>query len=357
MDSISSSRGTTRAPGVVRIVPETDPPGTSSEPAPVLGEPVESGEPEEPSEETGESEDRAASGAPSAGWALEDRFSWSEIYERLLASAIEEVDSNRRELFFSGLTAGFAIVLTLIGHAVGVAHFPENPFLASALYPIGFIYIILGRYQLFTENTLPPVMLVLTRLGSVPLLLRVWTWVLVANVVGAALGALVVGHSGVLSPEAMEAGASLASHAHELPWTDVFLKAVFAGWLVAGVVWLGTASRDTVTRFLLVYFAFYIIAAAELYHVVTSAAEVVFYVAAEASGPGLGLLFRDLWLPVLLGNTVGGVLVFTLVTYAQAPRKSFPEVRELTLREMLFTFEGALSEISRRPLTSDDPPK
>lgn len=297
--------------------------------------------------EAEESAGRAPSGAPASGWAVGDRFSWSEIYHRLLASASEEVDSSRRELFFSGLTAGFAIVLTLIGHAVGVAHFPDNPFLSGLLYPIGFIYIIIGRYQLFTENTLPPVMLVLTRLGSLPSLLRVWTWVLFANVTGATLGALVIGHTGVLSPDAVRAGAALAAHGVEMAWWDVFFKAVFAGWLVAGVVWLGTAARDTVSRFLLVYFVFYIIAVAELFHVITAAGEVVFYLVADVSAPGLGTLLSELWLPVLLGNTTGGVLVFTLVSYAQAPQKRFPQLRELTVRELLFSFEGAFSDVPR----------
>ena len=115
--------------------------------------------------------DSAASGAPTAGWATGDRFSWEEIHQRLLAGADEEVAERTRVLFFSGLTAGFAITLTFLGLTTGLAAFPDNPFLASLLYPIGFLYIVLGRYQLFTENTLPPVKLVLTRLASLPLLL------------------------------------------------------------------------------------------------------------------------------------------------------------------------------------------
>lgn len=282
---------------------------------------------------------RAASGAPSAGWAVGDRFSWHEIQQRLLASAAEEIDSSRRELFFSGLTSGFAIVLTLIGHSVGMARFPDNPFLAALLFPVGFVYIILGRYQLFTENTFPPVMLVLTRLASLPLLFRVWTIVLLANVVGAALGAFVVGRTGVLTPEAARAGAALVAHALETPWWDIFWKALFAGWLVAGVVWLGTAAREATARFLLVYFVFYTIGATGLFHVVTGAAEVAFYATVEAS-PGLGTLITRVWLPTLLGNTAGGVLVFALVTHAQAPKR-FPDIRELSKRELFFSFESA----------------
>lgn len=284
--------------------------------------------------------DKAESGAPSAGWAIGDRFSWEEIHQRLLASAAEEIGSGVRELFFSGVTAGFAIVLTFIGFAVGKAQFPDNDFLAALLYPVGFIYIILGRYQLYTENTLPPVKLVLMRFASLPLLLRLWGTVLIANLVGAALGAFVLARTHVLSPEAMEAGAAIALHGSEVGAWTAFFKALFAGWLVAGVVWLGYAARDSVTRFLLVYIVFYLIAVAELFHVVTTAADVLFFVFLGAPGPGFEALATGFWLPVLLGNTVGGVLVFTLLAYAQAESGRPEEIPVLSLRDSLLSLKG-----------------
>ena len=287
-----------------------------------------------------EATSKAESGAPAEGWAIGDRFSWEEIHQRLLASAAEEVDSGVRELFFSGVTAGFAIVLTFIGFAVGRAQFPDNDFLAALLYPVGFIYIILGRYQLYTENTLPPVKLVLMRFASLPLLLRLWGTVLVANLAGAALGALVLARTQVLSPEAIEAGAAFALHGFEVGAWTAFFKALFAGWLVAGVVWLGYAARDSVTRLLLVYIVFYLIGVAELFHVVTAAADVWFFVFLGAPGPGLGALVADFWFPVLLGNTVGGVLVFTLLAYAQAESGKFEEVPALSLRDSLLSLKG-----------------
>ncbi len=285
-------------------------------------------------------DDRAASGVPKEGWAVGDRFSWEEIQQRLIASADEEISEKPVTLFFSGLTAGFAIVLTLIGHAVGVAQFPDNGFLGALLYPIGFLYIILGRYQLYTENTLPPVKLVLSRLAGIPLLLRLWGIVLFGNVLGAALGTLVLAHTQVLSPEAIDAALNFVNHALELSWWDIFFRALFAGWLVAGVIWVGMASQDTITRFVIVYFVFFTIAACRLFHVVTAAAEVFFVSFYHHSLTELGILASEFWLPVFLGNTFGGVLVFTMVAYAQSERKLFPEVRVLKLRDVLFSMKG-----------------
>lgn len=297
--------------------------------------------------------ERAESGAPASGWAVGDRFSWDEIHERLLAGADEEIAAGARGLFFSGFTAGIAITLTFMGFALGNAEFPGNPFLAALLYPIGFVYIILGRYQLFTENTLPPVKLVLTRLASIPLLLRVWGVVLSANIAGAAFGALILAKTGVLPPEVLDAGARFAERGVATPWWDAFFKALFAGWLVAGVVWLGYAARDTTSRLLMVYGVFYAIGVLDLFHVVTTAADVSF-AAFRGGGASLATMIGRFWLPVLLGNTAGGVLVFTLVSYAQSSKQRFPEVRVLTLRELFLSRKGGRREEGESPLEEKD---
>ena len=293
--------------------------------------------------------DRAASGAPASGWALSDRFAWEEIHQRLLASADEAIDSTTGELFFSGLTAGFAIVLTFIGYAVGSANFPDNDFLATVLYPIGFLYIILGRYELYTEKTLPPVKLVLTRLASLPLLLRMWGIVLAANVVGAGVGVFILANTQVLSPEAMRAGAGFVRHGLEMRWWDVFFKALFAGWLVAGVVWLGTAAHDTISRVIIIYLVFYMIPTVGLFHVVSSGAEALFFVFLGAPGPGVVTIFYEFWVPVLLGNTFGGVVLVGLASYAQAEQRRYPEIRVLSTRDMLFSLKGGRPFDTPRP--------
>jgi formate/nitrite transporter FocA (FNT family) len=293
--------------------------------------------------------DRAASGAPQSGWAISDRFSWEEIHQRILASAYEEITSQPRELFFSGVTAGFAIILTLIGYAVGSAHFPDNAFLAALLYPIGFMYIILGRYELYTENTLPPVKLVLTRLASLPLLLRLWGIILAANVIGAAIGSLVLAKTHVLSQDAMNMALGFVSHGLELQWWDIFFRALFAGWLVAGVVWISTAARDTISRLIIIYFVFYMIAVCDLFHVVTTASEVLLVIFHGSLTYGLWQLFSTFWLPVLIGNTVGGVMAFSFMAYAQTEQRRYPEVRVLSLWDVLFSMKGGRPFDTPRP--------
>ncbi|MFG6661285.1 formate/nitrite transporter family protein [Sulfitobacter sp. 915] len=296
--------------------------------------------------------DSAASGAPAAGWATGDRFSWEEIHQRLLAGADEEVAERTRVLFFSGLTAGFAITLTFLGLTTGLAAFPDNPLLASLLYPIGFLYIVLGRYQLFTENTLPPVKLVLTRLASLPLLLRLWAIVLVSNILGAMVGAFILSEAGVVSEAGGDAAATLLEDSLATGWWSVFFKAFFAGWLVAGLVWLSFAARDTISRVLIIYFVFFTIHATGLYHIVSSACEVFFVY--FRSGTDLGAAAWGFLLPVGLGNTIGGVVAFSVVGYVQSEQQRYPEVRVLSLRDILFSCKGGRPFGTPRPRTRYD---
>jgi formate/nitrite transporter FocA (FNT family) len=281
---------------------------------------------------------RAQSGAPAAGKAVGDRFSTDEIFQRVVATADEEVETSSRKLYLSGLAAGFAITLTFFVYATSKAAFADaSDFLAPLLYPLGFVYIIMGRYQLYTENTLTPVTLVLMRVASVPALFRVWGAVLAGNLSGACVGAFVLAHTGVFSPAAAAAAVDIGVQGVETAWWDLAFKALFAGWLVAGLVWLEHAVRDSISRVVLVYLIIFTIPATGLYHVVVSSAD-VFYLVFTGNVD----LLVGLWefvVPVLLGNTAGGVVLVTLLNYGQTEHR-FPHgegVRDrLGRRDWLF---------------------
>ncbi|MFC4439044.1 MULTISPECIES: formate/nitrite transporter family protein [Natrialbaceae] len=282
--------------------------------------------------------ERSRSGAPAVGSVVRDRFSSDEVFQRIVAAADEEVTSGRRELFFSGIAAGFAITITFLLYASLYGATDGHSILSALLYPLGFIYIIIGGYQLYTENTLPPVALTLERLASVPALLRHWTIVLIGNFVGAVIGTAVLAWGGVFEPEAAEAAVHLGMHGVETPWWDLFFKAAFAGLIVAGVVWVTFASRDTISRLVVVYLAFLAIPIGNLFHVVTSFAEMSYAVFAADLPFTVGL--SQFVLPVLLGNTIGGVLLVTVVNYYQTSEERLESarfagsVRRLSVSEM-----------------------
>ncbi|KDE59172.1 formate transporter [Halostagnicola sp. A56] len=269
--------------------------------------------------------ERSRSGAPAVGAVVRDRFSSDEVFQRIVAAADEEITSGSRELLFSSIAAGLAISITVLLYSSLYGSTDGHPILSALLYPLGFIYIIIGGYQLYTENTLPPVALTLERLASVPALLRHWLIVIIGNFIGGTIGAAVLAWGGVFSPEAEEAAVYLGTHGAETPWFDLFFKAAFAGLIVAGVVWVAFASRDTISRLVVVYLAFLAIPLGNLFHVVTSFTELAYvvFVGEYPLLPGL----TGFVLPVLLGNTIGGVVLVTIVNYYQTSEERLESAR------------------------------
>ncbi|MCL9812654.1 formate/nitrite transporter family protein [Natranaeroarchaeum aerophilus] len=283
--------------------------------------------------------ERSHMGAPAVGEAVHDRFSADEVYQRIVVAADEEITASGRELFFSGIAAGFAITITFLLYA-SVSATTDSKFVASLLYPLGFLYIIIGGYQLYTENTLPPVTLTLERLASIPALFRHWTIVLAGNFAGGTIGAIVLTWGGVFDPAAATEALEISRHAMEVGWWSLFFKAVFAGLIVAGVVWVGFASRDTISRIVITYLAFLGIPLGGLFHVVVTYTEVLYLIfhGELALLPGV----TGIVVPVLLGNTIGGVALVTIVNYFQTSENRLESARfdgierRLTVREWLF---------------------
>jgi formate/nitrite transporter FocA (FNT family)/nucleotide-binding universal stress UspA family protein len=268
---------------------------------------------------------------------LADQLSTDEVYQRVVADADHEVTSGTRELFFSALAAGFAITITFLVYA-SVTATTESKFVGVLLYPLGFVYIIVGGYQLYTENTLPPVALTLERLASVPTLLRHWLVVLAGNFVGGGLGAVALAYGGVFDEATARVALGFARKGIATPATDLFVKAAFAGLIVAGVVWINFAARDTISRLVVVYLAFLAIPMGNLFHVVVSFTEVVYLALVTGTSPVPAL--GGFVLPVLLGNTAGGVVLVTVVNYYQTSDRRleidrFRNVRRLSPREWL----------------------
>ncbi len=261
--------------------------------------------------------DRARSGAPAAGRAVRDIFSTDEIFQRVVATADEEFDRSNRLLFLSGLAAGLSIALAFLARAAVTGSIPgeASVLLGNVLYPVGFLLIVLGRYQLYTENTLTPVTLVLTRIASLPALLRVWGVVFAANVLGAAVAAWVFARTGIFEPDTAEAARGFAEHAlATAPW-DLFWKGVIAGWLVASMVWLNHAARDTVTRVAVVFAIMFLIPAADLFHCIVGACEVLYLV--FLGDATMGAFAWGFLAPVTAGNTVGGVVLVAILNFSQ----------------------------------------
>lgn len=277
----------------------------------------------------------SATGAPSAGEAVSDIFATDEIFHRLLATADSEFSRSNRLLFLSGLMAGMSVGLSFLGRVSFAGALGDDPtgFLENIFYPIGFIFVIMGRQQLFTENTLTPVTLVMMRLSSLPRLLKLWGIVYLANVLGAVLMALLFSSTDVLTPEAVDAAMRFGAEAMEHTWVSLFVRGMIAGFMVAGMVWLIHAVRESMTRFALVYLIFFLIPSTGLFHCIIGACEIAYFIL--EGGTSVTSAFLDFELPITLGNTLGGLIFVALPNFFQTRGERFREWDKLTWREWI----------------------
>src|SRR3954466_1556329 len=173
-----------------------------------------------------------------------------QILDSVVESAREEIERGSLALGFSGLAAGMSMGLTGLAVAIVLTFSGQSEaakLTARLLYPLGFIVVIIGRQQLFTENTLYPVALCLKerRWANIRESLRLWAVVFVANVLGAFLYALLVSKASSLRPDILHALVSLGQEAASHSARHLFWSGVVGGWLIALVAWMVTASHYT----------------------------------------------------------------------------------------------------------------
>lgn len=284
---------------------------------------------------------RSASGAPAVGSAVHDVFSADETFQRLTATALHEFRRSPHQLAFSGLGAGLALGSVFLGRVAVAAGLGTTETLGSnLLYPVGFLIVIVGGYQLFTENTLTPLTLVLTRTASLPSLLRLWSIVLVANLAGGAAIGLFLTLDGVLEERFVDVATEVATHVLEMPIAHLFGRGILAGALVAATVWLTHAVRGSTARILVIYGIFLLIPTADLFHVITGFVEVVYGVVEGEGTWGQAAAFVG---AVGVGNTIGGVLLVSLLNFGQTGDRSLPtleDVEPLSWRDWLTGASG-----------------
>jgi formate/nitrite transporter FocA (FNT family) len=143
------------------------------------------------------------------------RLTAAQIHAAVARVGEDELKRSSTGLALSGLAAGLGMGLSGLGSAVILVAVGDGVvphLLVSLLYPLGFIVVIVGRAQLFTENTLFPVILVLHRRRHLRNTLRLWTIVFTTNVLGALLFAVLMIKAGAVSPTIAAALSQLGSH-------------------------------------------------------------------------------------------------------------------------------------------------
>ncbi len=240
------------------------------------------------------------------------------IYEIVCRQGTEEMSRPVTSLWWSGVAAGLSISFSLLTQAILHEHLPEAPWVhlvTSVGYSVGFVMVVLSRQQLFTENTITVVLPVMAEFSAKNLsgLARLWGIVFLANVAGTLFASLVCTYTPAVSPELRDSMVTVSGHILNHSWIETAFLSVGAGFLMAAMVWLMPGAESA--QFWVVVLMSWLISAGGFMHVVAGSMEA--FMLLLSGGLGFWDMIADFFLPVLIGNIVGGTALFALLAYAQ----------------------------------------
>jgi formate/nitrite transporter FocA (FNT family) len=247
------------------------------------------------------------------------------IHETIRLEGENELARGLSALLLSGLAAGLTMGFSLVVEGVLQAHLPDAPWrelVTSWGYTIGFLIVVLGRQQLFTENTLTPILPLLHNRNAATLwrVLRLWVVVLAANIVATFVFAYAIAHTDVFGPEIKSAFAEISRHTIGSSfWTTLF-KAVFAGWLIALMVWLLPAAEAA--RPFVILIVTYVVALGGFAHIVAGSVDAAYLI--QIGEAGWADYLTRFFAPTLIGNVLGGVTLVAALNYGQVA----PEIQD-----------------------------
>ena len=206
--------------------------------------------------------------------------------------------------------------------SVLLGHSNADHLIASMFYPAGFIVVIIGRSQLFTENTLYPAALVLAERKHILNTLRLWTVVLPANLAGALGFAAIAVFTQGIDRSFVNAMSQYGAGALQHPFNVVFWSGVIAGWMIALTAWLVSGSHSITGSVMVIWMLTFFVALGNFAHCIATSCDILVAVLAGHAGWGA----YGWWLlAAVAGNIVGGVVLVAVLEYGQAIFAEEPE--------------------------------
>ncbi len=240
------------------------------------------------------------------------------LYLAVQSEGEHELERTNSSLAWSGLAAGLSMGFSLLSEGLLRAHLPDapwRPLITKFGYSLGFLIVILGRQQLFTENTLTVILPLLRKwdirtLGNVA---RLWAVVFVANLAGAFIFAWVLGNTNAVDPGIRSAIADIAHDAYRADPASIFLRGIFAGWLIALMVWLLPFAESG--RVLVIVLLTYIVGLGQFSHIIAGSVDTL-YLVGTGEKTFVNYLLQYM-APTLAGNIIGGVSLVAAFAHAQ----------------------------------------
>lgn len=231
-----------------------------------------------------------------------------------------EKELNRKfvALASSALAAGIFVSFSFFFRAVFHLHMSGSqfdPLISSLGYTVGFLIVILGRMQLFTENPITTIIPLLSNFTAKEFfkVVRLWSIVFFFNIIGTTIAAIFLSSDHAVSAEMAKVLHEIADNVIKLSPIENVMRGIPAGIIIAVLVW--TAPQTKNFRFITILFFVYFIALGDFAHVIVGSCEMAFEVI-NGDANFFDYCFQFL-IPTGVGNVLGGTGIFTLLIYNQ----------------------------------------
>ena len=238
------------------------------------------------------------------------------VYQAVHKEGMDELERTNSALAWSGLAAGLSMGFSLMSEGLLRSHLPTRPgglLIAKFGYSIGFLVVVLGRQQLFTENTLTVILPLLRKPRRAHFLQR-----------RPALGIVLAANWSALSsspghgehqharPNVRQAMKEIGLVSMNHDFCTLMVRGIFAGWLIAIMVWLLPFAETA--RVGVIIIVTYIVGIGEFSHIMAGSVDAFYLVAIGEKTFGQYFVYM---VPILIGNIIGGSSIVATIAHAQ----------------------------------------
>jgi len=247
-----------------------------------------------------------------------------EILQKSITAGVNKLQKTLIAKMILGFIGGAMISLGFLAYVRVTASIPNNlasvkALVGGSVFPIGLIVILLAGGELATGNMMAVGSSFFSKKVSFLDYLNNLLIITLFNFIGAVFVAYFFGHVVGLTHVApySQQVIAIASGKTSATFLSSFVSGIGCNWLVGLAVWLSFGAKDSAGKILGIWFPIMIFVAVGFQH---SIANCFIIPAAIFEGGSTWLAFIQNFIPVYLGNIVGG-LVFVSGFYYLSYRK------------------------------------
>ena len=230
-------------------------------------------------------------------------------FDRQVLEGTQRLSRPWREVLVTGFFGGTEVAVGVLAMLI-VVHETGSQLLGGLAFSVGFIALLLGRTELFTEGFLIPVVTVVAKRATPRQLAKLWSGTLLANLVGGWLIMWLI----VLAYPSLHAGlVDTAAHFATAPLnTETIALSVLGGATITLMTRMQHGTDDMMAKIVAAVLGGFLLAGTEMFHSILDS--LLIFGAIHTGEAAFGYTeWTRFFVLALTGNMVGGLGLVTLL--------------------------------------------